>query len=216
MERMDRFLPLDAEPSVQLASAPRIGVSDAELVEAVHADLLRRPGGFDGPILMATEYSPQLILAYPSRYSAGVAATRGARTLGLGLLGVKLWLEQDGKALWQLRAPRVFQGGTWDLAVAGAVEPGQTPRQAVVREAREELGISAADLVGLTPRLLAASPGDGVVVIYGASLREGATLIANPEEVADLRWGSTSGAPGPLCTCAAAIHGPLLASLARP
>jgi 8-oxo-dGTP diphosphatase len=48
----------------------------------------------------------------------------------------------DGAFLLGRRAPGTFYPGYWEFP-GGKVEPGETPRQALVRELREELGIEA-------------------------------------------------------------------------
>lgn len=53
-----------------------------------------------------------------------------------------LLLARDGAALLQLRARWVHRGGTWSVP-GGALERGESPTQAALREAREELGVDA-------------------------------------------------------------------------
>ena len=48
----------------------------------------------------------------------------------------------------QHRSPRVHQGGTWGL-MGGAVEAGESPAAAALREAREEAGVPARSVVVL-------------------------------------------------------------------
>lgn len=199
------FLPLTREPRVRLVPAPVPSPSSAAAIKAARRRLLARPGGFDGPILIAHQADAHGIGAYVTRYSWGMAASSGYADLGLGMLGVKLWLTRGGSALWQLRAEAVADGGTWDFAVAGAVEPGQTPTQAILREAQEEIGVGADQLLGLRPVLLAAGEGLGVVLLYQAELVASVEPEGAPAEIAALHWGAGADAPGPLCHCAAAI-----------
>lgn len=51
-----------------------------------------------------------------------------------------LLLIKEGRVLLQFRSARVHRGGTWAFP-AGAVERGETPTHAAMREAREETGI---------------------------------------------------------------------------
>lgn len=52
-----------------------------------------------------------------------------------------LLLARDGAALLQLRAGWAHQGGTWSIP-GGALERGESPLEAALREAEEELGLS--------------------------------------------------------------------------
>lgn len=58
-------------------------------------------------------------------------------------------LVQDGKVLLERRDREPFKGG-YDL-VAGFIEPGETPQETVVREAKEETGLDVkiTDLLGI-------------------------------------------------------------------
>ena len=75
-------------------------------------------------------------------------ATRGECHGGSMLLHPVVHLHvvsADGSLLLQKRAmSKDIQPGRWDTAVGGHVDCGETPFQAVLREAAEELGIDAA------------------------------------------------------------------------
>ena len=70
-----------------------------------------------------------------------------------------LWLTDGrGRLLLQRRhLSKETDPGRWDIAVAGHLSAGQTPLEAIVREAREELGL------GLDP---------GALTFLGASPKE--------------------------------------------
>lgn len=74
-----------------------------------------------------------------------------AEGLALGRQGVVgcLVVRPDGRVFAQRRAPtrRLFPG-CWDL-VGGHLEPGETPREALVRELEEETGWSLERVLGL-------------------------------------------------------------------
>jgi 8-oxo-dGTP pyrophosphatase MutT (NUDIX family) len=64
---------------------------------------------------------------------------------------VALIVLDDGRYLLQLRdqKPRIFYPGHWGL-FGGAMEPGETPKAALIRELREELGIIVSKLEHVT------------------------------------------------------------------
>jgi 8-oxo-dGTP diphosphatase len=72
----------------------------------------------------------------------------------------------DGRILMQRRPPGKAHGGLWEFP-GGKVEPGETPRAALVREASEELAITL-DPAALAPACFAdsaANEGHPAIVI---------------------------------------------------
>ena len=57
-----------------------------------------------------------------------------------------LLLARDATVLLQLRAGWAHQGGTWSVP-GGAIDSGETPTQAALRESHEELGLDADTVV---------------------------------------------------------------------
>ena len=58
--------------------------------------------------------------------------------------GAHLWIVKDGKILLQKRAyTKEIYPGKFDVACAGHVKAGETPKQALIRELKEELSINA-------------------------------------------------------------------------
>ena len=77
--------------------------------------------------------------------------------------------------------------GMWS-ALAGFVEPGETPEEAVVREAREETGIdvAAAEYLGAQPW-----PFPGALMLGFRALADPAEAraeVCDPDELHDVRW----------------------------
>lgn len=74
-----------------------------------------------------------------------------AHAEGLWHRSAHLWLSDGaGRLLLQQRHPaKQTDPGRWDIAVAGHLSAGQTPLEALVREAHEELGLNL-DPAGLT------------------------------------------------------------------
>ena len=78
------------------------------------------------------------------RRSTGRTVSRAqAHRDGLWHQTAHLWLtDGKGQLLLQQRHPsKETDPGRWDIAVAGHVSAGQTPLEALMREAREELGL---------------------------------------------------------------------------
>ncbi|MDE5920933.1 MAG: NUDIX domain-containing protein [Paramuribaculum sp.] len=60
-------------------------------------------------------------------------------------------IDRDGRILLQRRSPdKDIQPGRWDTAVGGHVDYGESVRDALLRESREELGIDASGAVAVT------------------------------------------------------------------
>ena len=88
------------------------------------------------------------------------------------------------EVLLHLRQNTGYQDGTWDIAGSGHVDAGETARQALVRESREEL-------------LLSAEPEDAVFahLYFFLPRYRGEPAIGEPEKCAELRWFSVDALP---------------------
>jgi len=94
-------------------------------------------------------------------------------------------LVRDGHVLLVHRHPsRPAYPDCWDL-VGGHVEPGEPPRQAVVRECLEELGVHVHD-----PRPFPMVVGDPALDLHAFVVTrwDGEPVNAAPDEHDDLRW----------------------------
>jgi 8-oxo-dGTP diphosphatase len=92
-------------------------------------------------------------------------------------------LLSDGRLLAARRSAPPELAGRWELP-GGKVEPGETPEEALVRELREELGVTA-EPAGRVPGEWPLKPGF-VLHVWTARLRAG-----TPEPLEDhdeLRW----------------------------
>jgi 8-oxo-dGTP diphosphatase len=98
--------------------------------------------------------------------------------------GVVIVVERGGRYLMIRRASGVVAPGAWCF-VGGAIKPGESQPQAVVREFREEVGGHVQPLCRVWEYLRP----DGKLRLYWwrAELLDG-PLQANPAEVAELRW----------------------------
>ena len=90
----------------------------------------------------------------------------------------------DGRVLAQQRSRPAAMAGRWELP-GGRVEPGESARDALVRECREELAVTVVPGAQLGPDV--PLPGGRVLRVYRAALAEaGARPV--PVEHAALRW----------------------------
>lgn len=127
----------------------------------------------------------------------GQALPRGeVHRRGLWHRSAHLWLTDGRRMLLQRRHPgKQTDPGRWDIAVAGHLSAGQTPLEAVVREAYEELGLTLepSTLTALgawAKEYLEPDFADREWQHAFAGVWEGdpASLILQPDEVVDARW----------------------------
>lgn len=99
-------------------------------------------------------------------------------------------LHRDGRVLLGRRSPfRAWLPGVWDVP-GGHCEPGETPEQALVRELREELGVTP-----LAWQHLATANDAGVTLhLYRVSRWDGAPRNAQPQEHDVVAWVSPDDA----------------------
>jgi mutator protein MutT len=94
-------------------------------------------------------------------------------------------LVRDGRVLLAHRSPtKHAYPDCWDL-VGGVVETGESPREAVVRECREEIGVEVLDPV---PMAYAVDDPDLAVHAFVVTRWHGEPRNTAPEEHDDLRW----------------------------
>ena len=93
---------------------------------------------------------------------------------------------RDGSLLLVHRSPlKRYYPGVWDL-FGGHVEGGESPEDALQREAREELGIVVLAAGRLGQIYDPVEP--AVVDVYAVSSWEGEPVNAAPEEHTEIRW----------------------------
>jgi NADH pyrophosphatase NudC (nudix superfamily) len=93
-------------------------------------------------------------------------------------------VRRAGRVLMVQRSTRSSFPGYWH-PLSGRLEPGETQAEAVVREAREEVGLEVRAL-----RKVWECPADGADFVLHWWLAEalGAELQPDPGEIADARW----------------------------
>ena len=100
-----------------------------------------------------------------------------------GIVGV---FQRDGRYLVIRRAAGVRAPGTWCFP-GGAIEAGESPQQALVREMREELGVRCRPIAPCwewTSR-------DGRLRLYLWRAETSDTKLSpDPAEVAEIRWAT--------------------------
>lgn len=117
----------------------------------------------------------------------------------------------DGQVLFGLRAAHLHAGGQYNLP-SGKVEAGEDAVSAVIRETREETGVSvpSADLLALGVVHTAGSPGPRVAIVFAAAhdpIRHGLVVNAEPDKCDSLVWADPAIPPQPLESYNAAALG---------
>jgi ADP-ribose pyrophosphatase YjhB (NUDIX family) len=84
----------------------------------------------------------------------------------------------------------------------GVIEPGETPREATIREVREELGLTVEphDLVAVYH--LRTDRGEGLRFFFGCGVIDGEPSIPSGGEIATFLWSGIEELPSPLTTTA--------------
>jgi 8-oxo-dGTP diphosphatase len=93
-------------------------------------------------------------------------------------------LVSDGRVLVIRRGPGVLNPGYW-TPPSGRVEPGESQPEALVREAREELGLAVTPVA----KVWECDTHDGAYRLHWWLARvAGGELVPDPDEVAAVRW----------------------------
>lgn len=106
--------------------------------------------------------------------------------------------------LLQLRRNTGYMDGHWVAGAAGHVEPGETARQAAVREAAEELGVilhpedlTLATIMHRTDGTEAPRE-QRIEWFWTATAWEGEPAIQEPHKAVEARWWSLDELPDPI------------------
>lgn len=176
---------------------------DGPLRRAVHdaARMLEQtPNRFDGPIAFAHGASRDgAVLHREGRYAEAVVVFEEptlAYRLGFAL-GVQLFIERlQGLTLFQLRGRAIGRNPLlWTASASGGLAPHESPREAILADAAEEMGLGEDDLTDLQPVAVALSDDTGsALVVYHARLRDGAEPNPNSAKVAELQWATEPAA----------------------
>ncbi|MGH3022088.1 MAG: NUDIX domain-containing protein [Gaiellaceae bacterium] len=186
---------LDGEPRFQpYPFAPPLEGPVRRAVDDAAGVLARTSRRFDGPVAFCHGVARDgAILRRKGRYAEAMVVFEEptlAYRLGFAL-GVQLFVERpEGATLFQLRGPSIGRDPLlWTASASGGLRPGQEPREAILADAAEEIGLGEDDLLGFGPVAVVTSDDTGsALVVYGASLREGAEPEPDPVKVAELAW----------------------------
>lgn len=172
----------------------------ARAVSDAHSFLARTPGRFDGPIAFCHGVAPEgAILLRAGRYAEALVVFEEptlAYRLGFAL-GVQLFVERaEGPTLFQLRGPSIGRDPLlWTASASGGLTPKESPREAVLADAGEEIGLSGDDLEGFRPIAVCLNDDSGsALVVYHARLREGVEPVPDQTKVAELHWAADPAA----------------------
>jgi ADP-ribose pyrophosphatase len=116
-----------------------------------------------------------------------------------------LKLENEKKqVLLSKRANTGYMDGMWDFAGSGHVDEGETAIQAVIRESKEEMGITIASnnvkFAHLTHRLGRNGKRTYYDIYFIIENFEGEPSIAEPEKCSNLKWFNIDCLPPDIIT----------------
>lgn len=98
--------------------------------------------------------------------------------------------EKDGvtQILLQERANTGYMDGKYETSCSGHLEKGETLAQAIIREAKEEIGIDVKEKDLKMVALIHPYQDDYLNVFFETKKYEGTPKIKEPEKCDDLRW----------------------------
>ncbi len=109
-----------------------------------------------------------------------------------------LFLEKDGRILIARRCNTGYQDGNYQVP-AGHVEEGELPTEAIIREAKEEIGIDLnktdLELVHVSYRPKHDETGDRVDFFFRARKWRGEITNMEPNKCDDLKWVTYDDVP---------------------
>jgi hypothetical protein len=190
LDREPAFRPYPFRPALDGALA-RAVEDAAELID-------RTPASFDGPIAFSHGITREgAILRRAGRYAEALVVFEApslAYRLGFAL-GVQLFVERpEGAAvLFQRRGASIGRDPLlWTASASGGLRPDQEPRAAILVDAAGEIGLRENELDGLRAIAVCANDDTGsTLVVYHATLADGAEPTPDVARVDELYWGHT-------------------------
>lgn len=111
---------------------------------------------------------------------------------------VYIFLQKEGDILLARRCNTGYQDGNYQVP-AGHVEEGELPTEAIIREAKEEVGVDAEvkdlELVHVSYRPKHDDTGDRVDFFFRTEKWVGEPTIMEPNKCDDLKWVSPNDLP---------------------
>lgn len=101
-----------------------------------------------------------------------------------------IFVDEKGRLLLMKRADECFTyPGYWGL-VGGFIDPGETPEEGAMREAKEEIGveIDVIKFVGRYYNTPTPSYGNAISLPHYSKIISGTPHPAQPEECSDVKW----------------------------
>lgn len=111
-------------------------------------------------------------------------------------VGAGVVIIRDGKTLLAKRKGK-YSAGAWG-SMGGHVEFGETPSQAAIREAREELGIEIGNLKFVSCLNLLKENKHYIDISFTADLISGEPTILEPDKIETIGWFPLDDLPAPL------------------
>jgi 8-oxo-dGTP diphosphatase len=97
--------------------------------------------------------------------------------------------DRNGRLLLLRRHSQDLGGGQWGTA-GGRLEPGETPKAAMIREVREETGLDAASATRLGSHIIKMPHGGVHMTSFSLLIPSSASIVLQKEEHEDFRWFS--------------------------
>jgi hypothetical protein len=192
---MRAVVPLEGEPRFRpFPFAPPLDGPLRRAVDDAAGVLARTRGRFDGPIAFCHGVSRDgAMLRRKGRYAeAMVVFAEPTQAYRIGFaLGVQLFVERpEGLTLFQLRGPSIGRDPLlWTASASGGLSPAEKPRDAVLADAAEEMGLGENDLLDFGPVAVVLNDDTGsALVVYHAVLGDGVEPEPNAAKVAELFW----------------------------
>jgi hypothetical protein len=186
---------LDGEPTFRpfpftLPQDPAVG----QALRNAERLLSRTAGRFDGPIAFCHGVSTEgAILRRAGRYAEAMVVFEEptlAYRLGFAL-GVQLFVERpEGATLFQLRGRSIGRDPLlWTASASGGLMPREEPRDAILADAAEEIGLGEDAFDGFRAFAVCLNDDSGsALVVYHATLRAGNEPQPDEAKVAELHW----------------------------